>query len=47
MDKAFDAMEKSFGEEIRKADYSQADKERKTERLHDIVSSIRSKYDPI
>ena len=46
MDTAFDAMEKSFVNQIAKADYSEADKQRKIERLQDIVRQIRAKYEP-
>lgn len=47
MDTAFDAMKKSFAEQIEKGGYTEEEKERKTERLNDIVDTIRSKYEPI
>jgi hypothetical protein len=46
MDTAFEAMEKSFIDQIGKSSYSEADKQRKIERLQDIVRQIRSKYEP-
>ncbi len=46
MEKAFEAMEKSFAEEIEKSDRSPEEKEQKVERLRDIVAQIRSKYEP-
>lgn len=46
MDAAFEAMEKSFAGEIGKSDRPDAEKERKIERLRDIVAQIRSKYEP-
>jgi hypothetical protein len=46
MDTAFDAMEKSFSDQIRDSDLPEEAKRRKIERLHDIVVQIRSKYEP-
>jgi hypothetical protein len=46
MDTAFEAMEKSFVDQIGKSTDSEAEKQRKIERLQDIVRQIRSKYEP-
>ena len=46
MDTAFEAMEKSFVDQIGQSNYSEADRQRKIERLQDIVRQIRSKYEP-
>jgi hypothetical protein len=46
MDTAFEAMERSFIEQIEKSDYPEEVKREKIERLRDIVRSIRAKYEP-
>jgi hypothetical protein len=45
MDKAFEAMEKRFSEDIMKSDRPQAEKRRKIERLRDVIRQIRSRYE--
>jgi len=47
MDRAFDAMEKSFIDEIAKSDYSEEEKKRKIERLQAVIVMIRSDYEPV
>jgi hypothetical protein len=46
MDTAFEAMERSFMEQIEKSNHSEETKKLKIERLQDIVQTIRSKYEP-
>jgi hypothetical protein len=46
MDRAFDAMEKSFVDEIMKSDRSEEEKARKIKRLRAIVAMIRTDHEP-
>lgn len=47
MDKAFDAAQKSFIEEIGNAEYSEEEKARKIERFEAVITHIRSDYEPV